>query len=86
MPGLFGEGLHAQVGSDAADALLARQVGVDQQLVQRHVQEAAGGVVAAHRVALGAEQTRQRQAGELDNNGTDYDENRIIVNYPLNLL
>lgn len=46
---------------DAADALLARHIGVLHQLIQRRVQKAARGVVTAHRVALGTEQTPQRQ-------------------------
>ena len=37
--------------------------GVDQQLLQRRVQEAARGVVAGHRVAVRAQQLGQRQAG-----------------------
>ena len=53
----------ADLQLDAADATLARGHGVDQQLRQRRVQEAARSVVAGHRVAVSAQQLGQRQAG-----------------------
>ncbi len=53
----------ADLELDAADALVPGNLGVLQQLLERRMQKAAGGVVAAHRVALGTEQTRQRQPG-----------------------
>ncbi|MCY1526059.1 hypothetical protein D9M68_610620 [compost metagenome] len=53
----------ADLEFDAADALLAGAIGVLQQLIERRVQKAAGGVVATHRITLGAEQACQGQAG-----------------------
>src|SRR5690606_17427552 len=47
---------------DTADALLAGDIGVPQQLFERRVQEAARGVVTTHRGAMAAEQTRQGKA------------------------
>jgi hypothetical protein len=68
----------ADLELDAADAALDRCRGVDEQLLERRVQEAARGVVAADRVAVGAEQLGERQAGapglqvvEGDVEGTD---------------
>ena len=55
----------ADLELDAADAALDRGRGVHQQLLERRVQEAARGVVAADRVAVGAEQLGQRQPGAL---------------------
>ena len=55
----------ADLDLDAADAAVERRRGVLQHLLDRRVQEAAGGVVAAHRVAVGAEQLGQRQARAL---------------------
>ncbi len=55
----------AHLELDAANAALDRRRGVHLQLVQRGVQEAARGVVAAHGVAVGAEQLGQREAGAL---------------------
>ncbi len=52
----------ADLQLDAADAAFHRGRGVDQQLIERRMQEAARGVVAAHRIALRAEQLGQRQA------------------------
>ncbi|MCY1231273.1 hypothetical protein D9M72_437150 [compost metagenome] len=46
---------------DPADATLYRSRRVDQQLVQRRVQEATGGVVAAYGIPMGTQQLCQRQ-------------------------
>eukprot|EP01022_Parablepharisma_sp_SALTPOND_P000588 TRINITY_DN1031_c0_g2_i1.p1 TRINITY_DN1031_c0_g2~~TRINITY_DN1031_c0_g2_i1.p1 ORF type:complete len:1767 (+),score=728.11 TRINITY_DN1031_c0_g2_i1:17998-23298(+) len=55
----------ADLELDAADALLARGRGIDQQLLQRRMQEAAAGVVAAYRIAMRSQQLGQRQPGAL---------------------
>jgi hypothetical protein len=48
---------------DASDSGADRPRGVVENLLDRLVQEPAGRVVAAHRVAMGAEQLGQRQPG-----------------------
>jgi hypothetical protein len=50
---------------DAADAALDGGCCIDEQLIEGRVQEAARGVVAGDRIAVGAEQLGQRQAGPL---------------------
>jgi hypothetical protein len=50
---------------DAADAALDRGRGIDEQLVEGRVQEAARCVVAGDRITISAEQLGQRQAGAL---------------------
>jgi hypothetical protein len=51
----------ADLDFDPADPLLPRRRGIRQHLVGRGMQEAAGGVVAANRVPMGAEQLGERQ-------------------------
>ncbi|MNL14652.1 hypothetical protein D3C87_1356030 [compost metagenome] len=55
----------AHLELDAADAALDGCRRVDLELVQRGVQEAARGVVAAHGVPVGAQQLGQREPGAL---------------------